>query len=280
MANRFTGSIGINRARTKPPAPPTGGGGSSVTPWTRLTPTLCSDHYSSGASDGYAGEGSSPLELLDDGTSTKIRVKTEFSTGHYQACIHRRFTVWWWDTGIDASTVNSIECMIEHVSYENTPHYAQKRACNGLIFSTTYLTPHRDNNPPNPEHYISFVCEHNNPNIFVNSMADEEAMAGAGLTHVGNAKSQGSVPIYRMDAGQYRGRDIMFRRLSDANGINVSNSARDLSTWLGSGKYWQGGGGNTIKVGIISGAKAANKTWNVGDALVFKAYVKINQGKI
>ncbi len=255
-----------------------GGGGDSVTPWVRLTPTLCSDHYSSGASDDYAGEGSSPLELLDDGTNTKIRVKTEFSTGHYQAVVHRRFTVWWWDTGIDASTVNSVEVMLEHVSYDGTPHYAQKRAANGIMISTTYLTPHRDDNPANPQHYMSFVTDHNNPNIFVNSMADEETMAGAGLTNVGNAKSQGSVPIYRMDPGQFRGRDMMFRRLSDANGINVSNAARDLSTWLGSGKYWSAG--ETIKVGIISAAKAANKTWEVGDALVFKAYVKINQGKI
>jgi hypothetical protein len=255
-----------------------GGGGDSVTPWVRLTPTLCSDHYSSGASDDYAGEGSSPLELLDDGTNTKIRVKTEFSTGHYQAVVHRRFTVWWWDTGIDASTVNSVEVMLEHVSYDGTPHYAQKRAANGIMISTTYLTPHRDNNPPNPEHYLSFVTDHNNPNIYVNSMADEESMAGAGQTLVGNAKSKGSVPIYRMDPGQFRGRDMMFRRLSDANGINNSNAARDLSTWLGSGKYWSAG--ETIKVGIISAAKAANKTWQVGDALVFKAYVKINQGKI
>ena len=271
-------SVTTSPSRTIPPAPATGGGGGGVTPWTRLTPALCSDHYSSGASDDYGGASASPLELIDDGTNTKIRVKTQFSTGYYQAVVHRRFTVWWWDTGIDASTVNSVECMIEHVGYDGTPHYGSKRQAQGIMVSTTYLALHRDTNPPNPQHYMSFVTDHNNPNIYTNAMADEEAMGGAGLTFVGNAKTQGTVPIYRMDAGQFRGRDMLFRRLSDANGINVTNAARDSSTWLGAGKYWSEG--QTIKIGIISAARAPNKTWQVNDALIFRAYVKINQGKI
>ena len=148
------------------------------------------------------------------------------------------------------------------------------------MVSTTYLTPSRDTNPDNPQHYMSFVTNHSNPNIFANAMADEETMAGNGRTYVGHANTQGSVPIYRMDAGQFRGRDMVFRRLADANGVNASNAARDNSTWLGAGKYWTAEAGQTIKVGIISAAKAPNKTWNVGDALIFKAFVKINQGKI
>ena len=255
-----------------------GGGGGGVTPWTRLTPTLCSDHYSSGGSDDYGGVAASPLELLDDGTNTKIRVKTQFSTLYYPSNIHRRFTVWWWDTGIDASTVNSIGVRLEHVGYEGTPNIGSKQQAQGIMISTTYLSPSRDTNPSNPEHYMSFVTNHSNPNIFANTMADEETMSGGGRTHVDHAVTEGSVPIYRMDAGQFRGRDMVFRRLSDANGINTSNAARDNSTWIGAGKYWSQG--QTIKVGIISAAKAANKTWQVGDALVFKAYVKINQGKI
>tara|TARA_R110000765_G_C18763296_1_gene589223 strand:+ start:424 stop:798 length:375 start_codon:yes stop_codon:yes gene_type:complete len=124
---------------------------------------------------------------------------------------------------------------------------------------------------------MSFVTDHNNPNIFPNAMADEEGMGGSGLD-LSNPKTRGSVPIYQMNSGQFRGRDMMFRRLAATTGINVTNAARDQSTWLGAGKYWSAG--ETIKIGIISAARAANKTWQVNDALIFKAYVKINQGKI
>tara|TARA_R110000824_G_scaffold26882_4_gene91891 strand:- start:284 stop:1099 length:816 start_codon:yes stop_codon:yes gene_type:complete len=253
----------------------TGGAAPSVTPWTRLTPTLCSDHYSSGASDDYGG--TSPLQLSDDGTNTKIKVVTQFNTGSYQAVIHRRFTVWWWDSGIDASTVNSVETMITHVGYDGGPHFASRQAGNGIMIGTSYLIPSRDTNPINPDHFMSFVTYHSSPNIFACAMADEETMAGSGRTYIANAKTRGNVPIYRMDAGQFRGRDMTHRRLSDVNGVNAAN-VRDNSTWIGAGKYWEAG--QTIKIGIISCAKAANKVWEVDDGLLSQYHVKINQGKI
>ena len=268
---------GTTTTRTLPSVDSAGGGGAAPAGFTRLTPALCVDGYSSGASDNYAGIGSSPLTLTDDGTRTRLEHTSAISTGGYQGVVHRRFTVFWHDTGIDASTVNSIECQIEHVGLVGNPHYASSRAGYGMMFSTTYLTSHRDNNPLNPEHYISFITHFNNPNISVATMVDEETVSDAGL-NMTNPVSRGSVPIYVQNTGEWRGRDAILRRLAATTGINVTNAARDNSTWHGAGKFWSAG--ETIKVGIVHFQRAANKTIPAGSAFDFKMHFKINTGRV
>jgi len=273
------GSIGTSTSRTIPPAPAVagGGGGGAVAGYTRLTPALCVDGYSSGASDNYAGIGSSPLTLTDDGTRTRLEHTSAILTGGYQGVVHRRFTIFWHDTGIDASTVSSIDMQIEHVGIVGGPHYASSKAGYGMCFSTTYSTSHRDTNPPNPEHYISFITHFNSPNINVATMVDEEGTSDAGL-NMTNPISRGSIPIYQQNTGEWRGRDAILRRLAATSGINVTNAARDNSTWHGAGKYWSAG--ETIKVGIVHFQRAPNKTIPAGSAFDFKMHYKINTGRI
>jgi len=271
------GSIGINPARTTPPAPVVAGGGGGVTGFTRLTPAMCVDGYTSGQSDNYAGAGSSPIALTDDGARTRMEFTSAIATGGWQAVVHRRFTIWWYDSGILASSVNSIECQLEHVGFVGNPHYASSKAGYGVCFSTTYMTADRDVNLPNPEHYISFITHFNNPNIFVTTMVDDEGASDAGL-NMSEPVSRGSIPIYAQNAGEWRGRDAILRRLDATSGIDVTNAARDNSTWHGAGKFWAAG--ETIKVGIVHFQRSPNKTIPSGSAFDFKIHYKINEGRI
>jgi hypothetical protein len=259
-----------------------GGGGGGVTGWTRLTPDMCSDHYSSGGADGYSGTAN--VTLTDDGTKTSMRNNVNIQEGGYGATVTRRFSVWWHDTGISIADVSAIEVSLEWVGSTPNAANSNRKPAFGIMVSTSYLNPHRDNWHPLPEHYVSCLQYQSGADLYPAVMVDDESMAGSGLPSSWAKGAYAVIPIYEQaiaggnPAGviRYTTRDITLRKLGDGGGgVNVTNAARDTSTWFATGRYWETG---TVKIGIVRASKDNNLTHLAGEGLDFKIHFKVADG--
>ena len=261
-----------------------GGGGGGATGWTRLTPSMCDDHYSSGGADGYTG--TSKITLSDDGTKTSMRYDENIAEGGYGATVTRRFSVWWYDTGISIADVSSVEMSIEWVGSTSEAATGSKKPAMGMMISTSYLSPSRDSWHPLPEHYVSCMQYQSGSDLYPAVVVDDESLVGSGLPSSWAKGAYALIPIYEQaiaggnPAGvkRYTVRDITVRKLADGGGgVNVTNAARDASTWFAEGRYWETG---TLKIGIVRASKDNNQTHLAGHGLDFKLHYRVNQGRI
>lgn len=276
------GSIGIHPSRTIPPAPAAegGGGGGTGDGWLRLTSAECVDGLSKG---NYYEDASlnQQVSLTDTGTASRLSIIRNFTGPATAGNLHRRMTVWWYDTGIDASEVSSFEYYLEHVGEGNTLGVnisdSQRHPMYGIMVSTTYMVSSDTTNPPNPEHYWGGIIRKNIGNLYTDVFVDDEAAVGQGDAIVQAHASQGMVPVYRQAGTEIRVRDLRQRSLDDVNGVNNGNII-DTSTWHGAGKFWSPG--ETIKVGIIFSMKNTYKTFTDDMYADFKVHYRINEGRL
>ena len=200
-----------------------GGGGGAGNGWQRLTSAECVDGLSKG---NYYEDAAfnQQVALTDTGTASRLSIVKNFTGPAVAGNLHRRMVVWWFDTGIDASNVSSIEWYLEHVGEGNTLGIdisdAQRHPMYGLMVGTNYLVSNSTTNPPNPEHYFGGIIRKNNSNLYTDVFVDDEAAVGQADNITQAHSAQGMAPIYRQTGTQIRTRDIRQRSLDDINGVN------------------------------------------------------------
>ena len=261
---------------------PSGGGVVGGAPeYTRLTPAMLTDGRTFGGFDGYAA---SNLTLTDDGDFTTVTVDANVALGTGVCNQTRRFSVFWHDTGIKIKDLSAIEVMLQHVGKVGDPNTSSRKPVYGFICGTNYFTGARDTWYSAPEHFASIANDfQSNGTLFTNTMVDDEGMSASGLQSSWAHASYGYIPVYEQAvAGGNPGgeirltvRDLLARRLADGGGgvgDGVPASARDVSTWWGSGRYWTQE--QTLKVGILIGNKVSGKSYTAGEGWQFKVFYK------
>ena len=261
-----------NEGSAPPPAAPTG--------WQRLTSAETVDGLSKGI---YYEDGSQnqQIELTDTGTASRITMLRDFQGSSLAGNKHHRMTIWWFDTGIDASEVSSFEWYLEHVAEGNagTANMSDtgRHPCFGFAVGTNYMVSNINTPPPNPEHYWGGQIGKSGSTLYTDVWVDDESVVGNGDAIAQAHASQGITPVYRMTGDQIRVRDVRARSLDDVNGVNNGN-IMDTSTWFGAGKYWMPG--ETIKVGIVFTIKTTYKQYKQGMYTDFKVHYRINEGRL
>ena len=259
-AKRFIGSIGINTARTKPPAPVAAGGGGGGAAggagWEDLTAAKMVSGYSAGAADGYAG--TKFISLTDNAGNVEMRFINTVASGGSVTTDMERLTVFWYDTGIEMSDVSSVELYLKHVGESGTPYGSNKQPMYGVVMGTSYFTPSSSAIYSAPGHFITIQqwFDSNKANVNRCIAVDDETFAGAGLGAGGQSACYAFIPVHSQGSSQLTTRDATMRPLHDTTGGSTSAAAKDLTTQYSATRYWTPT--DTLKLGLSFGYR---KTW-------------------
>jgi len=257
-----------------------GGGGASAggDGWEELTAAKCVDGYSAGAADAYGV--TKFVSLTDNAGNVEMRFINDIVTGGSNAIDMERQCVFWYDTGVQMSDVNTVELYIKHIGESGTPFGSNKQPMYGIVMGTSYFTANGSAVYSAPEHFVTVQqwYDTNMANANRCIAVDDESFTGAGLSASGHSSCHAFIPVHIQAAGKLTTRDAVVRPLHDTTGGTTSASAKDLTTWYSSTRYWVPT--DTLKIGISFGYRKAWKTHlqNEGIDVVFK--YRINKDRI
>lgn len=280
------GSIGTSASRIIPPAPAAGGGGGGGgggAGWEQLTAAKCVDHYSSGCWDSYSGTPN--ITLADNaGGYQELRIINNIGSAFNIGYKPNQVCVFWHDSGIDITDVQSVEVYIEHLGEQGSPYNSNKKPLYGIVLGTVYSVPHITNVPATPIHFarINTWFDGGKVNYYAGVTVDDEGTNAAGVSGTQHTRCYAFMPVMDDVRGWgtiHRVRDVTVRPINNAGATATTAVGRDLSTQNENTRWFEDASSQTLKLGIQMGWLVNNKTHTGGEGMNFRIHYRINQGR-
>jgi len=266
-------------------APTAAGGGApaAASGWQQLTAADCTDHYSSGCYDAYSG---TPNVTLTDnaGGYQELRTIDNVSSAANKGYKPNNVNVFWHDTGIDISDIQSVEVYIEHLGEGGSPYSGNKKPLYGFMLGTVYTTPHITNTPATPQHYVRINTWFSNgkTNYYAGITVDDEGTSAAGVTGAQHTRCYAFMPVMDATAAGgtvHRVRDVTVRPIHNSGSTHTADAGRDISVQNETSRWFEDAVSQTLKVGIQVGWLASWKTHLAGEGPNFRIHYRVNQGR-